>query len=207
MPIYRCTQMGHIGSQEVWNTTLHVEDVGGNAASILSAFATAVTALWTNPGTPADSIQQYVSTIVGVDELLVDELDTTGRNAAQARGTLAIAGTSVDESLPPGVTVVASLRTATPTRQGRGRFSPPPFVVSTVSTLRLDHTVRDHYAGGAQAYIQTMADAVATGVVICNPRHGPATHVVTSIDVGDVFDSMRTRRDKMDEERVSLPIT
>lgn len=207
MTVYRLTQMGHIGSAETWSCTLHVNDAGGAAAGVLAAFATAVTDLWTNPGTPADSIQQYVSTLVGVDELVVDELNGLGRNVAQARGTLAIAGTSIDESLPPGVTVDVSTRTATPTRQGRGRFSLPPFVVSTVSTFRLDSTVRDHTAGAAQKFVQDIKDGTLNGPIVWSHNTGDQTFFITSVDVGDVFDSQRRRRDKMDEERISLPIT
>lgn len=207
MTVYRLTQMGHIGSAEIWDTTLHVNDAPGAAAGVLAAFATAVTDLWTNPGTPADSIQQYVSTLVGVDELVVDELNSIGRNVAQARGTLAIAGTSIDEPMPPGVSVACSTRTATPTRQGRGRFYLPPFVVSTVSTFRLAATIRDHVAGGCQKYIQDIKDGTLNGPIVWSKNTGDQTFFITSIDVGDVFDSQRRRRSKMDEERISLPIT
>lgn len=206
MTLYRCTQKGHIGTEEIWNTTIHVNDASGNAGTILSAFATAVTGLWTNPGTPADSIQQYVATTVGVDELLVDELDGSGKNVAQAFGTLAIAGTSVNASLPPEVSVCVSTRSASPTRAGRGRFYLPPFVVTTVDGFRLDPTIRDHVAGGAQLYVQTLSDATLTGAVIWTPNTGISFKII-SIDVGDVYDSQRRRRDKMNEERISLPIT
>jgi len=199
--------MGHIGSAEIWDTTMHVNDAPGAAAGILAAFATAVTDLWTNPGTPADSIQAYVSTLVGVDELVVDELDGLGKNVAQARGSLAIAGTSINESLPPGVSVCVSTRTAKPTRQGRGRFYLPPFVTSTVSTFRLDATIRDHVAGAAAKYVQDIKDGTLNGPIVWSKNTGDQTFFITSIDVGDVFDSQRRRRDKMDEERIAIAIT
>lgn len=207
MALYRLTQRGHIGTEDFWDTTLHAEDTSGNAASILSVFATAVTNLWTNPGTPADSIAQYVSTDIGVDELTVDEIGDDNKNIAQARGTLAIPGTSVNASLPPGNSVAVSTRTATPTRAGRGRFYLPPFVVTTVSGFRLDTTVRNHVAAAGQIYVQTVADGVLTGVVIWGQRFGTHGRVVTSVDCGNVFDSQRRRRDLMVEARISLPIT
>ena len=206
MTVYRLTMQGHIGSAEIWDTTLHVNDAPGAAAGILATFATATTNLWTNPAAPADSIQQYISTLVGVDGLIVDELNSIGRNVAQARGTLAIAGTSVDESLPPGVAVCCSTRTAMPTRQGRGRSYLPPYVVSTVNTFRLDSTVRDHTAAAFAKYIQTIKDGTLNGPIVWSKNTGDQTFFITSVDVGDVFDSMRTRRDKTKAARPTIKV-
>lgn len=60
---------------------------------------------------------------VTLTELATDQLDgVTGKNAAQTKSSVALAGTGAGGTGSPRVSLVVGLRTALPTRAGRGRM-------------------------------------------------------------------------------------
>lgn len=205
MPFYRITVSGHIlTATEQFQWTWHVTDTGGQAAPIAVDAADAVTLFWQGPPTPASSIQQLVPIATGPDLVTVDELDSSGRNVAQAAETLALPGTSVAESLPPNVTVAVSTRTALPTRRGRGRWYCPPMAVDTVISGLLDGTARGQIAAAAKAALDHLNGA-GHQVVIYHRDLNTGTPV-TAVDVGNVFDQQERRRDKIEEVRTRLTL-
>jgi len=205
MAIYRASVEGHINTdQERFVFTLHINAVTGSAAALATDVADGVTLLWSGPPTPASSIQQLVPLGTGPDLVVVDELDSAGKNVEQAVETLALTGTDVNDSLPPNVSVAVSTRTALPTRAGRGRFYLPPYAVDTCVNGLLDATARSQTAAAAKAMLDHINGGV--GQVVINHRFLGTFTPVTAIDVGNVFDQQERRRDKITEVRTRLTL-
>lgn len=205
MAFYRGTVKGHLEGGEIFNFTMHFSGTTGQAATMASELADAVTLLWSGTNSPAGNITALYPTAIGVDSVVVDELSSAGLNVQQGRETLALTGTGTDEPLPPQNSVVVSLRSNTPTRAGRGRFYLPSPVVTTVIDQRLDSAAQDDILNGALAMLNHMKGLGATPVVY--HRGSSTVTPVVSIDVGDVFDTQRRRRNKLVETRVSATLT
>lgn len=205
MAIYRITVSGHGITQEEWNFTIHVEMVTGQAAILATLAADAVTLAWQGPPTPGSSLQQLYATTTLVDGVVVDELDNAGKNVSQGRANLALAGTAVTEPLPPNVAIAVSLRTATPTRAGRGRFFLPAPVIGNVVNQLLPATPRGQILNAALAMLDHLKDNAAQPVIYHRLSH-LGTPIITC-DVGNVFDQQGRRRNQLVEARVSGGLT
>lgn len=205
MAFYRGTVKGHLEGGEVFNFTLHFLAVTGQAAVMAVDLATAVTKMWSGTNTPAGNITALYPAAIGVDGVVVDELDSAGKNVSQGRQSLALVGTGTDEPLPPQNSVVVSLRTNVPTRAGRGRIFLPSPVTTTVIDQRLDSAAQGDVLHGALAMLNSMTADGWTTVIY--HRGSDSGDQVVSIDVGDVFDTQRRRRNKLVETRVSATLT
>ncbi len=205
MTHFRCSARGHTIDGEQFVFTMHVSQAVVVASDVLSPWQDAVTAMWgTGTGTTAGLAQLYALDF-GIDQVIVDELDpVTGKNVRQAQVGLSLAGESADEPLPPQNAVVVSLRTALPTRAGRGRFYLPGPVVTTLVGGRLTAGIVTTVVNAAADLIGTMNDSGAT--VEIYHRTSKTGTAVTSFDVGDVLDTQRRRRDKLVEARHSLAV-
>jgi len=201
MAHYRGTVQGHLEGGEVFNFTMHFSAVTGQAAAMATDLADAVTLMWSGTNTPAGNITALYPAAIGVDGVVVDELSpATGVNVSQGRASLALVGTGTGEALPPQNAIVVSLRTNTPTRAGRGRFYLPSPVVSTVVDQRLDSSAQTDILNGALAMLNHM-NGLSWQPEIYHRTTITGTDVV-SLDVGDVFDNQRRRRNKLVETRV-----
>jgi hypothetical protein len=201
MANYRGKVEGHLEGGEVFNFTMHFTAVTGQAAVMATDLADAVTLMWSGTNTPAGNITALYPAAIGVDRVVVDELDFAGKNVSQGRETLALVGTGTDEPLPPQCAVGISLRTDVPTKAGRGRFYLPSPVTPTVVNQRLDTAAQNDYLHGALAMLQHMNGLGWTPAIF--HRNGDAATPVVSLDVGDVFDTQRRRRNKLVPVRVS----
>lgn len=118
----------------------------------------------------------------------------------------AFAGTSISPPLPPQVAVVCSINTAILSRTTRGRFYlPAPDTSSVTTTGRIT-------SGTQTALLESLSEAfvdmAGQGLALCvYSRKERSVQAATTIDVGDVFDTMRTRRDKLVELRVFADAT
>jgi hypothetical protein len=204
MAIYRLTQQGHLLNGEVWNCTLHISQITGEGAALLVTCLEAVTLLWQGPPTPANSIQQLIPTTVGVDELVLDEIDFNGKNIDQHRSALSLDGTNVNDVLPYQCSVAVSTRTALPTRAGRGRFFLPAFALDQAVGGLLDAAAQPQIARAAKAMIDHI-NLSSFGCVIWH-KATDSFDAITSVDVGNVFDTQRRRRNQITETRVSASI-
>jgi len=202
MAIFRLTQQGHLLDGEIWNSTLHISHISGEGAALLTTCIEAVTLLWQGPPTPANSIQQLVPTTIGLDELVVDEIDFAGHNIDQFRSSLSLDGTDIADTLPFQCSVAVSTRTALPTRAGRGRFFLPPFGLDTAVAGLFDSTAQAQVVRAAKAMIDHINAATSFGVVIWHKKTD-TFDFVTSVDVGNVFDTQRRRRNQITETRIS----
>jgi hypothetical protein len=205
MAIYRGTVQGHLEGGEIWNITIHFSAPIDQAAAGATELADAVTLMWSGTNTPAGNITALYPAAIGVDRVVMNELDSAGHNVSQGVATLALVGTGTDEPLPPQCAVVVSTRSLLPTRAGRGRFYLPSPVVTTVIDQRLDSAAQDDILHGAQAMLNHMRGLDFTPIV--HHRFDPTVTEIVSIDVGDVFDTQRRRRNKLVETRVSANLT
>lgn len=201
MAIYRVTMEGHEETLEQWNTTWHVQAPTGQGATCATTAADAITAAWSGTSGPAGRLDAYYPALFGVDGVRVEELDSSGKNVTQDFVGLSLTGTSGDALLPPNVAVAISLRTALPTKAGRGRNFLPGPVVTTVAGQLLDSTVQTAIKNAWLRALNHMLDnSFPVGIY---HRNTNGWDQVVSLDVGDVFDEMTTRRNQIDEVRVS----
>lgn len=205
MSFYRCTIQGHLLSGEIWNTTIHIEHTGSSGAALVTPISTGITAWWQGPPTPANSIQQLVSTGVGVDGFVLDELSPSGRNIAQFVQALPLVGTNANEMWPFQCTVAVSTRTANPTRAGRGRGFSPPYCVDSVVGGKLDPTAQGQTLRAYVSMLQAI-NAVATGKCVVWHKESNLGDIITGCDVGDVIDTQNRRRNAFPETRLTLAV-
>jgi len=201
MAIYRVTIEGHMQTGEQWNNVWHVSGVTGAGSTVATTAADAITAAWSGTSSPTGRLDAYYNANLGVDAVRVEELDFLGRNVDQHIVTLALVGTSSDELLPPNSAVAVSLRTGIPTKAGRGRNFLASPVVTTVVNQLLATAVQTAIKNGWLRGLQHMKDnGFPVGIY-----HRPSNtwDEVITVDVGDVFDEMGTRRNQLDEVRVA----
>jgi len=205
MTFYRLTQQGHSLNGETWNTTLHINHLSNAGAALLTVCEEAVTLLWQGPPTPGSSIQQLIPTTIGLDELVLDELNGVGRNVRQNRSSLSLDGTNVNDVLPYQCSVGYSTRTAEPTRRGRGRGYLPVFALDQAVGGLFPSAGQGQVALAVKAMIDHINAFASFGVVVYHRADDEGTFI-ESIDVGNVFDSQRRRRNQITETRVSAAI-
>lgn len=194
MALYRHVLQGTYPG-EVWTFRLHTE---GNIslAAAQSAWDGAVTAF---------ASTDYLATLctsVEFTEVSTAELDlTTGKQLQKVANTRDDVGTNASGCLPFQCTPVVSLRTAFATRSGRGRFYAPSPAVDQQDGGRLTTAAQTTLADSAQALLTTLINQNAAPVLVSFPSVVRTT--ITGMDVGDVIDTQRRRRNKLIESRMS----
>lgn len=115
MTVFRHRVTGPGPAGDIWVSTLHssssqsITTVHAAWQQLVQSFGTVLATFWS-------PVQQAT-------EVVTDELDAAGKhNVAQARSAVAIAGTGAGNPLDQRACVVVGLRTAVPTRAGRGRM-------------------------------------------------------------------------------------
>ncbi|WP_299315555.1 hypothetical protein [uncultured Halomonas sp.] len=197
MALYRHSLIGTYPG-EVWTFGVHSE---GNIslAAAQSAWATGVT----NFASAA-----YLGDLcadVAFTEITTAELDpATGGQLGKASDPRSEVGTSVDACLPFQCAPVVSLRTALANRSGRGRFYAPSPAVSAQDGGRLVAAAQTNLADSALGLMNGLTGAGLTPVIVNRATLG--TTPITSLDVGDVIDTQRRRRNKLIESRTSRVI-
>lgn len=193
MALYRHRVLGTFLG-ESWTFGIHSS---GNAslAAAQTAWAAGIGAFFT-------ATSAIFSTDVEAVEATTVELDPV--SGTQLTGTTdprSDAGTSTAESLPYQCAPVVSLRTATLSRAGRGRFYAPSLAVDQMAGGRMITAAQTALADGAEDMLNSLIGA-GQQIVIYHRTAGNTTPVV-SLDVGDVVDTQRRRRNKLIEARTS----
>jgi len=106
---------------------------------------------------------------------------------------------------PYQTSVVTSLRTSTSGPRGRGRlYWPATGITIDGGNLRINPTALSTAIGGGRNYLTTMETAI-DGIITASTklavwsRTTPALHQVSSLQMGDVADVQRRRRDQLAE--------
>lgn len=190
MALFRHVISGTFPGEE-WSFTLHTEgtlSVGdaeaANAAAITAAYAGGFATI-----TTADVVTTLSST-AGIDPL-------TDGQTTRVETVLSLAGTAVEETLPAQCATVISLRTAFATRSGRGRFYLPPLGVGVLDGGRLSAAAISNLDAAFTAFFDAYVTAGLSPVVRNRTLHESTT--VTEARVGDVIDTQRRRRNKLQE--------
>lgn len=118
--------------------------------------------------------------------------------------TTAQSGTGTPR-LPAQGALVASLRTNTPGASGRGRLYWPAVGASIDTNLRLSSPTTAAFAADMKTYLNNIAGALAASFtsigfnLAVRSRATQTTPHVARIQVGNVFDTQRRRRDNIPE--------
>lgn len=200
MANYRLTVKGTVPGEE-FNFGIHATGAAGGAAAAVAALVTALTAAWNDA---TDGWKQVFSTDVSVVAVHAAELAPITQRQVDARETgLVLVGTSAGDMLPHECAVAVTTRGATANRKDRGRFYLPPVAVTVISNGRLILAQRDHIAQGA-AILVNQLQGLAFNPVILHPDD--TTTLITGVDVGDVIDVQKRRRNKLLEARVTIGV-
>lgn len=196
MALYRHRLEG-IFPGEAWSFGVYTDSTLSLTA-MQSQWMTGITNAWATWGPLiCTDVQATRATTVEVDP-------ATGKQLTGQDDTRSDAGTSTATCLPFQCAPVVSLRTATLTRRGRGRFYVPSLAVDQVSAGRLLPAAQTALADGAEDLLTGLTSA--GGTVVIYHRDLGTTSVVTSLDVGDVIDTQRRRRNKLIEARISRAV-
>lgn len=183
---------------EVWSFTLHTE--GSNTIdSAQAGFSSSMDSFWTG------GLDAFVSTTVALTETSTASIDEgTGHQITRVNDDVEVPGVATGESLPYQCATAVSTRTALATRSGRGRFYLPPLAVSVMDAGRLSDTAQAGILAAAEALFAGLATAGLAPVLF--NRASKATTPITRIDVGNVIDTQRRRRNKLIEVRLSADL-
>ena len=197
MALYRHVMSGTTPG-ESWSCTLHTTGAGTLAAA-QTAFNGAVGAFWTGE---LDSIVTADVSVVETSTASLDE--ATGGQISRLIDDVSLPGVAAGEMLPFQCASGVSWRTALATRSGRGRMYLPPLAVSVLDTGRLSSAAVSAIVDSVGQLTDSL-DGGGLALVLLN-RTTMATTPVTSVDVGNVIDTQRRRRNKLIEVRVSAPV-
>jgi hypothetical protein len=189
MPTYRHRVTGTFAAGDVWTTSLH-----SNGAATLAAAHTA----WTTfvNGFVGTTLLGLWPNETAATEVVTDQMDPiTGRNVAQLRSSISQVGTGTGQPLPPRDSLVIGLRTALPTKGGRGRmYWPTPDAGHLTSVGVLVTADATTIATGFASRLTTFK-ATVTPVIW---HQGSKTYdTVIQTSVGNVLGSQRRRSNKI----------
>lgn len=111
-------------------------------------------------------------------------------------------------AMPPQVSCVVTLETgATRGLASRGRIFLPAPIANVGTDGRMVAAPRDAILAGARGFINAVNGAAGGDrVIVASDVREGAARAVTSVAVGLVLDTMRSRRASLEEDRASLPV-
>jgi hypothetical protein len=201
MSLYLLKALCHGPTSELAMYTLHANATITNTA-MMTAWLAALDDQWSNA---AHKFATLANSNVGLDSATVVEIDVaTGKQLSRLDQAHSIPGLGVGTSMPPEVAECVSLRTLLPQRAGRGRFFMPPIETGNVSAGKIAAAAVTIIANGAAGMIGILKSNGATPVLYGRTSH--VTRNITSIDVGNLFDTQRRRQNKTIETRTSVTV-
>jgi hypothetical protein len=189
MTFYRHRVSGPGSAGDVWTTTMHSSGAA-NLATVHAAWGAVINTFWT--GTYGAMLPNEV----GANEIVTDQIDAvTGRNTAQARSAVAYLGTGAGATGSPRVCTVIGLKTALPTRSGRGRmFWPAPDSGHLTPTGLL---VSADAGTIATAFGNALTTFKATSSPVIWHESTKSVDNITIVSVGIILGTQRRRTNKV----------
>lgn len=216
MAYNRVTWSGTMPGGEVWSVGCAFMPNFGNALDTfgeLDAWAAGIAAGFTGDVLPTN-IRSLLSSAVAVNKVRTEYLDTNSNLIQAAEATFSPVQGTGSPTKPYQTSVVSSLLTGVPGRSNRGRMYWPaigaPFAAST---LRLPGATAQDIADDTVQLLQhcvdeaLIADPAGALVPAVASRTLAQRRMITAVEVGDIFDVQRRRRDSLVEARVSEPAT
>lgn len=197
MALYRHVISG-ITPGESFSFTLHTEGTA-STGDANAALAAAITAAYTNgfASVTAPEVSSTLASTASIDP-------STDGQMTRVEAVLALPGTAVAEMLPFQCATVISLISDSATRHGRGRFFLPPLAADVLADGRVSNTAILSISTAFTSFFDTLVTAGLTPVI--RNRVGHVSTTVTSARVGNVIDTQRRRRNKLEEVYTVIPV-
>lgn len=210
---FRLSLQGVIASGERWSINPTFDPDGELPSDFpqasLNAMVTAALAvpIPTNLKTSLSTAANLASARLEVRDSGTDALMRVAEDAL----TVPVAG-STGPKMPPQCALVISTRTNTPGARGRGRlYWPAPGLSLAAGTMRISAPTTAQLVADAATYFKGLQDALFTSsgggapwqsISLCvRSRANKQSPHVTRLEVGDVVDTQRRRRDTLIESR------
>jgi hypothetical protein len=206
----RVTLNGALPCGEGWQASFIIQDTVGDHNTLVD-YVDAADGFMQGLIDPTIGLMGQYDPLTSFGPAKVQMIDsTTGAGGARAVGSVSGVGTegAAGGPLPPEVSVVITLRGKTPLQLTHGRFYlPAPLAVCGTSKGRIRSETQNKFANAIAQAATTMALAVTADMrmAIYSPTHNAVT-VARRAEVGDVFDTQRSRRDKLVESRIPILI-
>lgn len=199
----RITQVWTIMSGgEVAMTSMHLFSTSGTLSDLVTAAEAGKSTLWT-------SIRPYFHSSTTWSSTKYQAIDiSTGKviSTVNAVGS-GSAGSAADAPLPPQCAEVVSIRTTTPGPKGRGRFYlPPAGKAYLTATGFIDPTFQSNVTPAYGTWFTGIHGASGAFHIGVYSHKFSAFEDATTIDMGNVFDTQRRRRNKLTEARYSVAV-
>lgn len=191
MTFFRHTASGPGAAGDIWVTTMHSSGAGTLSATH-TAWQTFVTS-WMSGGYAA-----MLPNETTITDLRTDQLDSiSGKNNAQTKSGVSLVGTGAGATQSPRDCLIVGLRTALPTRSGRGRmFWPAPDATHMTATGLLSGTDATTLSNAFGTALTTFK-ATAAPIMLHRKIHPLTFDLVTYVTVGTVLGSQRRRTNKV----------
>lgn len=188
MTVFRHRVTGPGSAGDIWVCTMHSSSAN-TLASVHTAWTTLINTFHTG------TMNALWPTSHSATETITDQLDPlTGKNVAQTSSTISQVGTGAGGTPSPRASVVLGLRTALPTRSGRGRmYYPSPDDSHYASTGLLVAADAATISNGFGAALTTFK---ATSTPVIFHRKTLTFDVVLTVTVGVITGSQRRRTNK-----------
>ena len=202
--ILRVSILGAMPSGEEWSVN-PIYSIGGDFGTPVSSSQANTIALAIAARTVPTGLTSIMNSTTTVTGVRVEARSLTGVLESQAEAMKAVAtpGTGT-QPLPFQSAAVISLRTALAGASGRGRmYWPATGMALVTTTLRPLNTLVTSVLSGAKTYlsgIQTDIDVTLDGVALgVWSRKLADINVVNQLQMGDIVDTQRRRRDQLIE--------
>lgn len=194
MPLFQHRFGGHCASGDIFVFSWW-SDSAGDIESVQNAAVTWATTFW-------GGYDSLTTPDVGMDTVRTGLIDmATGQQQELAEDGVSLVGVAVGNALPADCAIVCSLRSNLANRRGRGRFYLPQ---PAASTLAADGRMATGINSDvADALLSAWQGFAGTGSPVVYSRVNRTTQVVTTFNVGDIFDTQRRRENSLVESRQS----
>jgi hypothetical protein len=199
MTLVELAHRGTLPGGEVFSHSIWVDS--GSALAVVATDAAAAFIAELTAEVDAEWNENVSWTSLHASEVV----EATGLVVATVDSAMVVPGGLSGNPLPPQCAMVVSLRTSLAGRSHRGRsYLPAPDPDTMTTGGRYGATVCTNMVTAFKAYLDALDGLGHDPVVYSRLNH--AVRVIESIDIGDVVDTQRRRRDTLLETRHSAAL-